>query len=209
MTIPERYQPNGLRRLTGIEVPIRRAPLARLYGRKIASATTSTVVGRLQSPTRLSPLTLVRMASLRYLPMDPRRHCSTNDQTGWNRIQGARIHIPAGEATETPSHRLSLEQVEISLPIHLICYTSKNLSRNDSVDPGIWSPRSWIQALREMGRAVGERDILPPRQLLLHILRRSFTDTPDDGVEMKGQDGGHPCPTGPLHLGILRVHPNL
>lgn len=202
-TTPEQYQLNDLRRLTGIKVPIRRMPLARLCERKIASATTSTVVGRLQSLTQYPPpRTLVRMASPHCLLMDPRGLCSTNDQTGWNHILGVRVHIPAGEAPETPSHRLNLAGVGISLPT---CYTNTSPYPNGSGDPGIWSPRNLTQVSRETGRAVGERDILPHRRLL-HILHRPFMDIPGGGVATRDQYGGHPCPTDALHLGIPYVY---
>ena len=209
-TIPEQYQLSGLQRLTGIKVPIPRMPLAHLCGRKIASVTTSTGVGHLLSPAcYLSPQTPGRIASHRYLPMDPRRLCSTSDQTGWNHIQGARARTPVGEAIETPSHRLSLAVVAISLPTRLTYYRGTSLHLNGSGDPGIWDRRGWTQALRETGRPVGERDILPHPRLLLRTLRRSFMDIPGDGVEMTHQDADRLCPTDGPHLGTSYLHLSL
>lgn len=143
---PGRHQLSDLWRPTGINVSIRRLPLAHPRGRKIASVTTSIAVGRPQSPTcYLSLQTPARMANRHYLPMDPRRLCSTNDRTGWSRIQGARIHTLTGEATETPSRRLSLAAVAISLPILLIYYRNTNLYLNGSGGPGTWDLRGWIR----------------------------------------------------------------
>jgi len=212
-TIPERYQLSGLRRPMGIKVPIPRMPLAYLCGRKIASVTTSTAVGHLQSPTcYLSPQIPVRMANHRCLPMDPRRLCSTSGQTGWNHIRGARVHTPVAGAIETPSHRLSLAGAATSLPTHLTYYRGTSLHLNGSGDPGIWDRQSWTRVLRETGRLVGEKDILPHPQLLLRTLRRSFMVIPGGGVEMTHQDDDRLCPTGDHHLGIsylrlsLRYH---
>jgi len=201
-TIPERYQLSGLWRPTGIEVLIPQVPLAHLCGRKIASVTTSTAAGHLQSPACcLSPQTPAQMASHRCLPMDPRRLCSTNGQTGWNHIRGARTHTPVGGAIETPNHRLNLVGGAISLPTHLTYYRGTSPYLNGSGDPGTWDRRGWTRVLREMGRPVGEKDILPHLRSLLRILHRSFMDIPGGGVGMTHRDGDRLCPTGVPHLG--------
>jgi len=188
-------------------------PLAHLCGRKIASVMTSTAVGHLQSPAcYLSPQTPARMASHRCLPVDPRRLCSTSGQTGWNHIRGVRAHTPVGGAIETPSHRLSLVGAAISLRTHLTYYRGTSLYLNGSGDPGTWDRRGWTRVLREMGRPVGEKDILPHPRLLPRTLHRSFMDIPGDGVEMTPRDGDRLCPTGDPHLGTsdlrlsLRYH---
>jgi len=205
----ERHKLIGLLRLAGIKVSRRMLP-ARPCERKIASATTSTVVGRLQNPNYHPSLrTPVRVASHRCLQMGLRRFCSTNDRIGWNPIQGVRVHTLVGEATETHNHRLSLAGVGIPLLTHLTCYRSTSLYLNGSGDQGIWIPRNLTRVLREMGRTVGERDTLPRRRLLLRILHRSSTDTPGGGAETKAQDGGHLCPTVVLHLGTLCVYLHL
>jgi hypothetical protein len=183
---------------------------AHLCERKIVSTTTSTVVGRLRSPTCHPFLqTPVRMANHPCLPTDPRKFCSTNGQISWNRIQGVRVHILVGEATETPSRRSSLAGVGISLLTHPTYYRSMSLHLSGRGGPGIWILLGWTRVTREMGKVVGEKVTPPHRRLLLHILQRSPMEIPGGGVETKAQDDGHLCPMGAPHLGISCAHLHL